>query len=137
MGRAAALSTAFTYALAMTLGTIASYRMQMAMRRAYVHLRSETRMRESLEKALAEIRTLRGVIPICSSCHDIRDEQGAWHTVEVYVQEHTHADFTHGMCPSCVRKLYPEIADDVLAAVALDATAGAQKAPPREMPPQA
>lgn len=61
-----------------------------------------------LEQALAEVRTLSGLLPICSSCKNIRDDKGYWKQVEVYVEEHSQAQFTHGICPECARKLYPE-----------------------------
>lgn len=65
------------------------------------------------DNALAEVRTLRGIVPICANCHNIRDDEGFWHRVEVYVHDHTHADFSHGICPPCVRKLYPDRADEI------------------------
>jgi hypothetical protein len=54
-------------------------------------------------------KTLRGIIPICSSCKRIRDDKGYWHQVEVYISEHSEADFSHGICEECARKLYPEV----------------------------
>ncbi len=62
-----------------------------------------------LQKALDEINTLRGFIPICSSCKKIRDDQGYWHQVEEYIRDHSQAEFTHSICQSCAQKLYPEI----------------------------
>ncbi len=66
------------------------------------------RKNAALEKALATVKTLKGLIPICASCKKIRDDKGFWHQVEVYVKEHSEADFTHGICPDCLVKLYPE-----------------------------
>ncbi|MFZ4439301.1 MAG: response regulator transcription factor [Syntrophales bacterium] len=63
---------------------------------------------EELREALDQIKTLRGIIPICASCKKIRDDQGYWNQVEVYVREHTEAKFSHGICPDCMTKLYPE-----------------------------
>ncbi len=63
-----------------------------------------------LEKALAEIRTLRGIIPICASCKKIRDSNGAWNQLEQYIREHSEAEFSHGICPDCAARLYPRIA---------------------------
>jgi len=57
--------------------------------------------RDNLQKALDEIKTLRGIIPICSYCKKIRDDEGAWSQVEEYVNKHTHAEFSHGVCPEC------------------------------------
>ena len=64
--------------------------------------------KELLEKALGEIKPLSGLLPICCHCKKIRDDQGYWQQVETYVGSHTHADFSHGICPECFKKLYPE-----------------------------
>jgi len=61
-----------------------------------------------LQKALAEVRTLQGLLPICMSCKKIRDDKGAWTQMEVYISEHTDAEFSHGMCNECAKKLYPK-----------------------------
>ncbi len=63
----------------------------------------------SLEKALGEVKTLRGILPICSFCKKIRDDKGYWGQVEEYVAQHTDADFSHSICPECMAKHYPEI----------------------------
>ena len=57
-----------------------------------------------LQAALADVRTLRGLIPICAWCKKIRNDLGYWEQLELYLKNHTEADFTHGMCPDCVRK---------------------------------
>ncbi|MBU0728649.1 MAG: hypothetical protein KKE17_00500 [Proteobacteria bacterium] len=62
-----------------------------------------------LRKALAEIKTLRNIIPICSKCKKIRDDQGIWNQIEAYFNKHADARFTHGLCPDCIHKLYPEL----------------------------
>ena len=62
-----------------------------------------------LQKALQDIRTLRGIIPICANCKSIRDDAGAWQEVENYVREHSDADFSHSLCPACAKNLYPGI----------------------------
>ncbi len=59
----------------------------------------------SLEKALDTIKTLRGFVPICASCKKIRDDKGYWNQVEQYIEEHTEAVFTHGICPDCKDKI--------------------------------
>jgi PAS domain S-box-containing protein len=61
-----------------------------------------------LQTALAEVRTLREILPICSYCRKIRDDENFWHTVEAYIARHTATKFTHGICPSCMIKLEPE-----------------------------
>ena len=61
-----------------------------------------------LEKALVEVKTLRGILPICSFCKKIRDDDGYWNQVEVYVKERSDADFSHSICPVCMKKHYPK-----------------------------
>jgi len=67
--------------------------------------------KKKLEKALAEIRTLRGIIPICCVCKKIRDDKGYWNQIEAYVKEHSDAEFSHGICPDCAEKFYDDIDD--------------------------
>jgi PAS domain S-box-containing protein len=66
------------------------------------------------KNAMEEIEALRGILPICANCKKIRDDQGYWEEVEVYIHEHSAAEFTHGLCPGCIRELYPELADRAL-----------------------
>jgi hypothetical protein len=66
-----------------------------------------------LQAALDEIRQLKGIIPMCSACKKIRDDEGYWHQVELYIEQHTGAQFSHGLCPTCVHQLYPEYAKSV------------------------
>jgi PAS domain S-box-containing protein len=61
-----------------------------------------------LQEALSRVKSLSGLLPICASCRKIRDKQGAWHDLEIYIRNHTEADFSHGICPDCRRTLYPE-----------------------------
>ncbi len=61
-----------------------------------------------LRQALAEVKTLSGLLPICASCKKIRDDRGYWNQIEVYIRDHSQAEFSHGLCPDCARKLYPE-----------------------------
>ncbi len=60
-----------------------------------------------LQEALAQAKVLRGLLPICSSCKKIRDDQGSWRAMEDYIRERSDADFTHGICPDCAQELYP------------------------------
>jgi PAS domain S-box-containing protein len=60
-----------------------------------------------LQDALANIRTLKGMLPICASCKKVRDDKGYWNQIEAYVSEHSEAEFTHAICPECAKKLYP------------------------------
>ena len=64
--------------------------------------------RRRLQQALDEVRTLRGIVPICANCKQIRDDKGYWNQVEKYVSDHTEAKFTYGICPDCVEILYPK-----------------------------
>ena len=66
-----------------------------------------------LREALEQIKTLKGVLPICMHCKKIRDDEGYWHQVEVYVRDHTEADFTHGLCAECMKDFYGEDAEGV------------------------
>jgi len=66
-----------------------------------------------LQEALANIKTLRGLIPICAACKKIRDDTGYWNQLEGYLHTHTEAEFSHGICPECVRRLYPDLADEM------------------------
>ena len=68
-------------------------------------LNEQTRL---LENALAQVRTLHGLLPMCSNCKKIRDDKGYWRKVETYIAEHTDAKITHGFCPECLEKLYPK-----------------------------
>jgi phosphoserine phosphatase RsbU/P len=63
---------------------------------------------KQLKQALAEVRTLKGIVPICANCKNVRDDQGYWNRVESYLNEHTEADFTHAVCPDCMKRLYPQ-----------------------------
>jgi phosphoserine phosphatase RsbU/P len=67
---------------------------------------------EELRQAFDQIKTLRGIVPICAGCKQIRDDKGYWNQVEVYVRDHTEARFSHGICPDCMKKLYPDICAD-------------------------
>ncbi|MFP4446343.1 MAG: response regulator [Desulfosudaceae bacterium] len=70
---------------------------------------------QELREALDQVKTLKGIVPICANCKKIRDDEGYWQQVETYIQEHSDAEFSHGVCPDCLRKLYPDQADKVLA----------------------
>ena len=67
-----------------------------------------------LQNALSEIKTLRGILPICSNCKKIRDDSGSWEQIESYINKRSEAQFSHGICPDCVKELYPDIAPDLL-----------------------
>jgi methyl-accepting chemotaxis protein len=67
------------------------------------------RLIEELRHTLREVKTLRGFLPICSSCKKIRRDQGSWQQIESYIREHSEAEFSHGLCPECAKGLYPEL----------------------------
>jgi len=62
-----------------------------------------------LGQAVEEIKTLSGILPICAGCKRIRDDSGYWQQVEIYVRDHSEAEFSHGLCPTCVERLYPDL----------------------------
>lgn len=72
------------------------------------HHEERERLISELKDALANVKTLRGLLPICASCKKIRDDRGYWQLIESYVSTHTDADFTHGICPDCAKRLYPD-----------------------------
>jgi ligand-binding sensor domain-containing protein len=68
----------------------------------------QRRLKFEVEKALTEIQTLSGLLPICAACKKIRDDQGYWNQIESYISEHSQASFSHGICPECAFRLYPD-----------------------------
>ncbi|MDD5676521.1 MAG: response regulator [Kiritimatiellae bacterium] len=71
-------------------------------------LLEKDRLIEQLQEALTNVKTLSGLLPICASCKQIRDDKGYWHQVESYIQQYSSAVFTHGLCPKCSQKIYPK-----------------------------
>ncbi len=74
-----------------------------------------------LRQALTEVKTLSGLLPICSSCKKIRDDNGYWNEVENYIRRHSEAEFSHGICPDCMRKLYPDQYESLIKKGKIDA----------------
>jgi hypothetical protein len=66
------------------------------------------RLIRELQKAISQVKTLSGMLPICASCKKIRDDKGYWNQIEAYLQRHSDAEFSHSICPECAKKLYPE-----------------------------
>lgn len=62
-----------------------------------------------VQDALANLKVLRGRLPICAACEEIRDDEGAWHRMEEYIGAHSEAPFTHGVCPESERKFFPQL----------------------------
>lgn len=82
------------------------YRFSDMLRREHERLLEE---KANLEQALKQIKTLQGLLPICSHCKKVRDDRGYWKQIESYVHEHSGATFSHGICPECAKALYPDI----------------------------
>jgi AmiR/NasT family two-component response regulator len=91
--------------------TISKARFQDMQKLREVNLKLEQRNAD-LEKALSHIKTLTGLLPICASCKKIRDDSGYWHQVEAYVQDHSDAEFSHGLCPDCVENYYSDLINE-------------------------
>jgi CheY-like chemotaxis protein len=68
------------------------------------------RLLTELEEAMTRVKLLSGLLPVCASCKNIRNEMGHWQKIEAYISEHSEAEFSHGVCPECTHKLYPEVA---------------------------
>ena len=67
------------------------------------------RLIKELQKALSDVKILKGIIPICASCKKIRNDKGYWEQIEIYINKYSDADFSHGICPECAKKLYPDL----------------------------
>jgi DNA-binding response OmpR family regulator len=65
-----------------------------------------------LQEALARVKQLSGMLPICASCKKIRDDKGYWKQIETYIRDHSEADFSHSICPECAKGLYAEVKKD-------------------------
>jgi hypothetical protein len=64
---------------------------------------------EKLQEALKHVQRLQGLLPICMFCHKIRTDQQSWQRIEFYISEHSDATFTHGLCPECAKKQFPNV----------------------------
>ncbi len=90
------------------------FRVEEVLARVHTHLtlrqlqQSLEERNRQLEEALAKVKVLRGLLPICANCKKIRDDQGYWTELEAYIESHSEADFTHGICPDCFKQLYPD-----------------------------
>ena len=71
-------------------------------------IEEKERLLVELQSALAKLKTLQGLIPICANCKNIRDDEGYWQKLEVYLSLHSEAEFSHGICPDCMMVFYPE-----------------------------
>lgn len=106
------LDVTLAFASANIVGAFVSQERHGWRRRVFLAFREEVAARTELQAALREVKTLQGIIPICSHCKNIRTAKGDWQRIEAYVHAHSDADFSHGVCPECLRKYYPELVDD-------------------------
>jgi len=80
--------------------------------RLYKLIQSQVALIGQLRKALTQVKTLHGLLPICAACKSIRDDQGYWHQIEAYITAHADVNFSHGLCKACAKKLYPNLKYD-------------------------
>lgn len=88
-----------------------NYLLQLALEETNARLQAKNK---ELEQALQEVKTLKGFIPICSVCRKIRSDDGYWEVLEEYIHQHTDAQLSHGVCPDCLKREYPEFHDSVV-----------------------
>jgi hypothetical protein len=95
------------------------------------YVQERERLIGELQEALAKVKTLSGLIPICASCKKVRDDRGYWTQLETYLAQHSDAEFSHGLCLDCMRKLYPELSGEVEARLARSEASPEQSAEPQ------
>lgn len=78
-----------------------------ALLRARSSEKEKEKLIRELQEALAKVKLLSGMLPICASCKQIRDDKGYWTQIETYIRDHSEAEFSHGLCPDCMNELYP------------------------------
>ncbi len=100
---------AIIYSFGWLFCTIILLLLTYSLRRLYLSNSILGEKNNELQNALKEIKTLRGIVPICSFCKQIRDDKGFWNQVETYVAKYTDAEFSHGICPDCMKKHYPNV----------------------------
>jgi hypothetical protein len=89
--------------------SVLSWGLESSRRHWYTRVKEE---KEVLADALAQVKTLRGLLPVCASCKRVRDDQGYWTMLDEYLQDHSDIDITHGLCPDCSKALYPQFSDE-------------------------
>jgi DNA-binding NtrC family response regulator len=97
-------------------GTIDPRLLERAVRYAIERKRAQEereRLIVQLQEALASVKALRGMLPICASCKKIRDDTGYWNQIESYIRAHADVEFSHGLCPDCTGRLYPDLFPDI------------------------
>jgi len=68
------------------------------------------RLVQELQVSTSKVNTLTGLLPICASCKKIRDDKGSWNVLEQYIRDHSEAQFSHGLCPECAKRYFPDAA---------------------------
>ncbi len=103
------LRTVLRFLIIYVIVAIFSDALESSRSRYYSELLEE---KSSLEKTLKKVRTLRGLLPICARCKKVRDDKGYWQQIEHFVDQHSETEFSHGLCPKCAARLYPELLDE-------------------------
>jgi len=98
-------STRVAAVVLLGLGLVGAYKA-----RVREHKRRAVELARKVDEAVGQIKMLRGMLPICAGCKKIRDDSGYWNQMESYISSHSEADFSHGMCPECIERLYPDYA---------------------------
>jgi hypothetical protein len=88
--------------LVLVAATVSAFRL-----RVRRHVRAERELQQCVTAARAQVKTLSGMLPLCAWCKKVRDDSGYWNQIEVYVSQHTQAEFSHGICPDCREKMRP------------------------------
>jgi len=99
------LQVSLRFIVTYSIVALLSYGLETSRHNYYSRLHDE---KISLEKALAEIKSLRGILPLCCHCKKIRDDKGFWEQVDVYLHKYSQADISHGVCPDCIKEYYQE-----------------------------
>ena len=107
------LKSGFRFLISLLFIAIIAYGLESSRFRFSVSLKKSNSelllQKEKLETALFEIKTLSGMLPICSYCKKIRDDKGYWNQIESYIHKHSRAEFSHGICPECAKNYYPHM----------------------------
>ena len=96
----------------MTLRLVVFFLVSFFVSKLHNLLLNEKKISNDLREAAKQIKTLKGFLPICASCKKIRNDDGYWEQLEKYICEHSDAEFSHGLCDACARRLYPELFND-------------------------
>ncbi len=97
--------------------------------RVYQLKANEGKLKQRVAEAVAQIKVLSGLLPICSGCKKIRDDKGYWSQLEIYMMSHADIKFSHGLCPDCIQQLYPDIAEELIAEAKAEALKRSQLKP--------